>query len=93
MWSTSSRRRGNAGIHTIIDATTFDIGRDIRYREEISRKSGIQIVAATGQPLFAAESYNAPALEEITGFFIKEIERGIDDTDIKAECHQGSGPN
>jgi phosphotriesterase-related protein len=74
----------DAGINTIVDVTTFDIKRDIRYREEISRKSGIQIVAATGQHLYAAESYNARTLEEITEFFIKEIERGIDDTDIKA---------
>jgi phosphotriesterase-related protein len=74
----------DAGINTIVDVTTFDIKRDIRYREEISRKSGMQIVAATGQHLNAAESYNARTLADITEFFIKEIEQGIDDTDIKA---------
>jgi phosphotriesterase-related protein len=74
----------DAGIDTIVDVTTFDIGRDIRYREEISRKSGMQIVAATGQHFFAPESYNARTLDEITELFIREIEQGIDDTDIKA---------
>src|SRR5262245_57891685 len=74
----------DAGINTIVDVTTFDLERDIRYREEISRKSGMQIVAATGQHLYAAESYNARSVGEIAGFFIKEIEQGIDDTDIKA---------
>jgi phosphotriesterase-related protein len=74
----------NAGIDTIVDVTTFDIERDIRYREEVSRKSSMQIVAATGQHLFAAESYNARTLGEITEFFIKEIEQGIDGTGMKA---------
>lgn len=78
------RRSVNAGIRTIVDLSTFDTGRDIRYREEISRKSGMQIVAATGQHVYAAESYNARTIEEITEYFIKEIEQGIDGTDIKA---------
>jgi phosphotriesterase-related protein len=74
----------DAGIDTIVDVTTFDIGRDIRYREEISRKSGMQIVAATGQHFFAPASYNSRSVEEITEVLIREIEQGIDDTDIKA---------
>ena len=74
----------DAGIDTIVDVTTFDIGRDIRFREEISRKSGMQIVAGTGQHFFAPESFNARTVEEITELFIREIEQGIEDTDIKA---------
>jgi predicted metal-dependent phosphotriesterase family hydrolase len=27
----------------IVDVTTFDLGRDIRMIEEVSRKSGVQI--------------------------------------------------
>lgn len=74
----------DAGVDTVVDVTTFDIGRDIRFCEEISRKSGMQIVVCTGQHLFASESFNARSVEEITDLFIREIERGIDDTDIKA---------
>jgi phosphotriesterase-related protein len=73
----------DAGINTIVDVTTFDIQRDIRYCEEVSRKSGMQIVAATGQHFYAVESYNARSVEEMTQFFIKEIEQGIEGTDIK----------
>ena len=43
----------DAGIKTVVDVTTFDLERDIRFREEVSRKSGMQIVAATGQHLYA----------------------------------------
>jgi predicted metal-dependent phosphotriesterase family hydrolase len=41
----------------------------------------MQIVACT---FFAPESYNARTMEEITELLIREIEQGIDGTDIKA---------
>src|SRR5688572_22624139 len=44
----------------------------------------MQIVACTGQHFFAPESFNVRTVEEITETFIREIERGIDGTDIKA---------
>ncbi len=74
----------DAGIDTIVDVTPFDVGRDVRFGEEVSRKSGMQIVPCTGQHFFAPESYDARSVEEITEIFIREIEQGIDDTDIKA---------
>jgi phosphotriesterase-related protein len=74
----------DAGIDTVVDVTTFDIGRDIRFREEISRKSGMHIVVCTGQHLFAPESLNSRGVDEITELFVREIEQGIDGTDIKA---------
>jgi phosphotriesterase-related protein len=72
------------GVDTVVDVTPFDVGRDIRFGEEVSRKSGMQIVACTGQHLFASESYDQRGIDEITALFIKEIEQGIEDTDIKA---------
>ena len=72
-----------AGVDTIIDLTTADVWRDVRFGEEVSRRSGMQIVAATGFR-FAPESYNAQTVEQIAEFFIREIERGIEDTGIKA---------
>jgi len=74
----------DAGIDTVVDLSTFDVGRDIRFREEVSRKSGMNIVACTGQHLFAPESLQARSVDELTEIFIREIEHGIDDTDIKA---------
>ncbi len=78
------KKARDAGIDTIIDVTPFDVGRDVRFGAEVSRKSGMQIVACTGQHFFAPESYNARSVGEITETFIREIEQGIDDTDIKA---------
>lgn len=73
----------DAGVDTIVDVTTFDTGRDVRFSEEIARKSGMQIVVATGQHFFAPESLDARSLEEITELFVREIGQGIDGTDIK----------
>jgi len=74
----------DAGVETVVDVTPFDVERDIRFGEEISRKSGMQIVACTGQHFFAPASFNERTVEEITETFIREIEQGIEDTDIKA---------
>jgi len=74
----------DAGIDSIVDVTTFDAGRDVRFGEEVSRKSGVQVVASTGQHFFAPESLDARPVEEITELFVREIEQGIADTGIKA---------
>lgn len=68
----------------IVDLTTFDVGRDIRFGEEVSRQSGVQIVASTGQHFFAPESLNVWTVEQTAELFVREIEQGIEDTGIKA---------
>lgn len=73
----------DAGVDTIVDVTPADIGRDIRLLEEVSRKSGVQIVACTGHWLNPSLSMSARTVEEITEFFVLEIERGLEGTDIK----------
>jgi len=72
------------GLDSIVDVTTIDLGRDIRLIEEISRKSGVQVVACTGHWLDPSRSMNARTVEELTDFFVREIEVGIEGTDIKA---------
>lgn len=73
----------DAGVSTVIDLTPADVGRDVRFGAEVSRQSGMQIVACTGQR-FVPDSYSARSVEEIAELFIRDIEQGIDDTDIKA---------
>ena len=45
-----------AGINTVVDLTTYDGGRDIRFLEEVSRKSGMNVIACTGQRFFPPQS-------------------------------------
>lgn len=73
----------DAGVNTVVDLSPGEDGRDVRFVEEVSRKSGMQIVVATGQRLFPDELRDRTT-EELTELFIKEIEQGIDDTGIKA---------
>jgi len=76
-----------AGISTIADLTPYDVGRDIRFLQEISRKSGLAMIASTGQRFFPPVSHVAmPArtIEGLADYFVKEIKQGIDGTVIKA---------
>lgn len=72
------------GVDSLIDVTTIDLGRDIRLLEEISRKSGMQIVACTGHWVDPSRSMAARTPDELADFFVREIQRGIEGTDIKA---------
>ncbi|HEY1263702.1 MAG TPA: hypothetical protein VGF06_09270 [Terriglobales bacterium] len=71
------------GVDTIVDVTPFDVGRDVRLLQELSEKSGMQIITCTGHWLAPSLSMEARTVEELTDFFVLEIERGIDGTEIK----------
>ena len=76
-----------AGVSTIVDLTTYDVWRDIRFLEEVSRRSGLDMIACTGQRFFpplSQVSMPARTIEGLAEFFKKEIEQGIDGTAIKA---------
>jgi phosphotriesterase-related protein len=72
-----------AGIDTIVDCTTADLGRDVRLLQEVSRQSGVQIIATTGHWLTPTPSFEARTADELADFFTLEIERGMEDTGIK----------
>lgn len=71
------------GVDTVVDVTPADIGRDVRLLEEVSRKSGVHIITSTGHWLVPSLSMQSRTAEELTRFFMLEIERGIDGTGIK----------
>ena len=73
-----------AGISTIVDATTLDLGRDISIMAQASRMAGINIIACTGWWLEAPRFLTAVSINQLTQAFVREIREGIDGTDIKA---------
>jgi phosphotriesterase-related protein len=77
-----------AGVSTIVDLTPYDVWRDIRFLEEVSRKSGINMIACTGQRFFPPKvsgvSMPARTITGLAEFFKNEIAQGIDGTGIKA---------
>jgi phosphotriesterase-related protein len=75
------------GVDTLIDLTTPDLGRDVGFIRDVAAASGMNVVVATGIWLDVPPSFWEALgrdLDEIADIFVREIEVGIDDTDIKA---------
>lgn len=80
------------GVQTIVDATTNECGRNVRFLKKISDMTGMNIICSTGF-YFQAEScyayWNfrkafANVEDEIYEMMVTELTKGIDGTDIKA---------
>lgn len=75
------------GVRTFVDPCPIEMGRDVRLMAEISERSEVNIVCATG---FYFEGMGLPSywrhasVEEITALYVREIEQGIDGTPIRA---------
>ncbi len=72
------------GVRAIIDVTTIDLGRDIRVMEEVSRRTGVHIIPATGNHLVVPRVFWNVTPNDIAPLYIREIEEGIEGTGIKA---------
>jgi phosphotriesterase-related protein len=77
-------RAKEGGVDTIVDATTLDLGRDVRLLAEASRRTGVNIVACTGWWLDFPRFFEGVSPDQLAEGFVREIERGISGTDIKA---------
>ncbi|MCL8209292.1 MAG: amidohydrolase family protein [Actinomycetia bacterium] len=75
-------RRG--GVRTIVDLTTMDLGRNIRFLAQVARESGVTIIAATGAWRDIPRAFWERTPDEVAALFIREIEVGIENTGIKA---------
>ena len=74
------------GVKTICDPTVMEAGRDIRFMSRIAEETGVQLVASTG---IYAYHYVAPHFQNrdidyMADQFVRDIEVGIQGTDIKA---------
>jgi len=72
------------GIDTLVDATTLDLGRDAPLLAEASRRTGVQIIACTGWWLDVPRFFAGVSPDQLARVFVREIEKGIGGTDIKA---------
>jgi phosphotriesterase-related protein len=73
-----------AGIDTLVDHTTYDLGRDAELLAEASRASGVLIVAATGVWIEPQRYWHLRAPVEGAELLIADLERGIAGTSIRA---------
>ena len=74
------------GGNTILDPSPIGLRSDIRQLRCISENSDVNIIASTG--FYREETWPVQAkamnADDITSYILKEINHGIDDTDIRA---------
>ena len=79
-----------AGISTIVDATTMDLGRDVNLLAEVSRRSGVNIIATTGIWTDPPRYLTDFSPDRLAPVFVREIRQGIAGTSIKAGILKGA---
>ncbi|MCP4716422.1 MAG: phosphotriesterase-related protein [Deltaproteobacteria bacterium] len=77
----------NAGIETVVDPTTTDLGRNAQLLAELAQKTDFNIICATG--IYSAGTYlrvreDLGGPDAVTELFVRELTEGINGTDIKA---------
>jgi phosphotriesterase-related protein len=73
-----------AGVTTIVDCTTFDLGRDAQLLADVAQESGVNILACTGLWVDPSATLRARSVEQLTEFFLTDLQEGIDGTSIRA---------
>ncbi len=83
--STELRDAAEAGLRTAVDAMPADCGRDPLMLAELSRRSDVHLVAATGlhhQKFYGPSHWSLRATEdELADLFVADVEVGIDARD------------
>lgn len=73
------------GGRTIVDVTLVDIGRDVSALAEVSRRTGLNIVAGCGHYIVSAYPPGVSEMTEqqLTDELLQEIRHGVGDTGIR----------
>ncbi|MBX3030871.1 MAG: aryldialkylphosphatase [Chloroflexi bacterium] len=73
------------GLRSVVDAMPADTGRDVELLAEVSRRSGVHLVAPTGvhhQRYYPERHWSERlSIEEVTGLLVADITDGIDALD------------
>jgi phosphotriesterase-related protein len=72
------------GVDTIVDATPFDLGRDVTFLAECAERSGMGIIACSGHWLVPAPATANRTTDQLARLFIAELTEGADGTTIRA---------
>ncbi len=76
------------GIAAIVDPTVMDLGRDIRFMARVAEATGIHVVPATGvygqHYRFLPEYFQALEPDALADLFVRDLEQGIQGTEIRA---------
>lgn len=78
------RNAKSEGIDSIVDATTFDLGRNAELLVKASRESGVNIINVTGWWLDVPRFLWGVSANQMAREFIRDIEEGFRGTEVKA---------
>jgi phosphotriesterase-related protein len=73
-----------AGINTVVDADTFDLGRAVKILAEVSQVSGVNIICCSGWYIDLPRFLGTFSSDQFAQIFTREIREGIEGTNIKA---------
>jgi phosphotriesterase-related protein len=73
-----------AGVSTIVDCTTFDLGRDAGLLAEVSEASGVTVIGSTGLWLDPSVTLRARSADQLAERFERDLTEGMDGTPIRA---------
>jgi phosphotriesterase-related protein len=76
----------HAGGKTVVDATTIGINRDPRLLYKMAQETGLNIIAGAGYYVCSThpERLSELTVQEVAEQIVRELQVGMDDTDIKA---------
>lgn len=80
------------GVDTLVDATTFDLGRDPELLRAVSAASGVNIINVTGWWLDVPRFIRHVSPNQMAREFVRDIEQGFRGTDVKAGVLKCGGP-
>jgi phosphotriesterase-related protein len=72
------------GLSTVVDLTTVELGRDVLALAEVSRRSGVNIIAATGAYWYLPMYFQGRSAEKIADLFVRDVRDGVADSGIRA---------
>jgi phosphotriesterase-related protein len=72
------------GVDTMVDATPFDLGRDMRLLRECAERSGMRIIASSGHWLVPSPTFTNRTVAQLAELFITELTTGAESTGIRA---------
>jgi phosphotriesterase-related protein len=73
-----------AGVRTMVDLSPIDLGRDPVLIREAARRSGVQIIVATGFYHGLPHYFQFRPDQEMTDLFVRDITAGISTTGVRA---------
>lgn len=71
------------GVCTVVDCTTQNMGRDIRILQEASKRTGVNIIAASGCMMDVGNWAQRIPVENLTKMIVREITEGVQGTGIR----------